>query len=315
MNVAVAGGAGFIGAHLCARLLADGDHVLCIDNLATGSRRNLQPLLAQPGFSLLEHDLTAPLTRPPRVDAICNLASPASPPDYRRLAIETLRVNAEGSRLLLEWAARDGARYLLASTSEVYGDPEVHPQPESYWGHVNPVGDRSCYDEGKRYAEALAFAYAGRHAIDVRIARIFNTYGPGMRPNDGRVVSNFIVQALSGEPLTIYGDGSQTRSFCYVHDTVDGLARLLRSPGASGAIVNIGNPDEHTIADIAARVIEAVGTGSIVYRPLPVDDPRRRCPDIARARALLGWAPVTALADGLRATVAHFRGTVHAPGA
>ena len=306
MRVAVAGGAGFLGTHLCERLLAAGDDVLCIDNFATATPRTVERLLEHPRYTFIEHDLTKTLLSPPPVDAICNLASPASPPDYRRLAIETLLVNAEGARTLLDWADRDGAHYMVTSTSEVYGDPEMHPQREEYWGHVNPVGERSCYDEGKRYGEALATAYRTERGVDVRIARLFNTYGPGMRPDDGRVISNFIVQALTGQPLTVYGNGQQTRSFCFVDDTVDGLVRLLKHPEANGAIVNIGNPDEYTIAQIADRVVELLG-GEIVMRPLPADDPRQRCPDITRARTLLGWSPSTSLEVGLSATVEHFR--------
>jgi UDP-glucuronate decarboxylase len=304
-TVLVAGGAGFIGSHLCDRLLDAGHRVIALDDLSTGHRGHLEHLLAHPRFALQVHDITAEL--PPGLGAarIYNLACPASPVHYQRTPVRTTLTSVVGAWRLLELAQRCGARFLQASTSEVYGDPQVHPQPESYWGHVNPVGPRSCYDEGKRCAEALCYAYERERGVEVRVARIFNTYGPRLRPADGRVVSNFIVQALRGEPLTVYGDGRQTRSFCYVDDTVEGLLRLMESDGS--APVNFGNPREHAVQELAELVLRLTGsTSSIERRPLPTDDPQRRRPDIAAARARLGWEPRVDLEAGLRRTIEHF---------
>jgi len=306
MRVVVAGGAGFLGAHLCARLLARGDSVVCVDDLSSGREENLTNLIDAPGFSFSRQDVSAALDVEDPVDAIVNLASPASPRDYLSRPLETLAVGSNGTRNCLELAERHGARFLLASTSEVYGDPQVHPQTEDYWGHVNPIGPRSVYDEAKRFAEALTFAYARTQGTDVAVVRIFNTYGPGLRPGDGRVVSNFLSQALREQPLTVYGDGSQTRSLCFVDDEIDGIVRLLDS-GVAGP-VNIGNPEETTVLALAERVIALTGTSSnIVFEPLPADDPVRRCPDIARARELLGWEPTVPLDEGLLRTAAWMR--------
>jgi dTDP-glucose 4,6-dehydratase len=306
MRVVVAGGAGFLGAHLCARLLARGDSVVCVDDLSSGREENLTNLIDAPGFSFSRQDVSAALDVEDPVDAIVNLASPASPRDYLSRPLETLAVGSNGTRNCLELAERHGARFLLASTSEVYGDPQVHPQTEDYWGNVNPIGPRSVYDEAKRFAEALTFAYARTRGTDVAVVRIFNTYGPGLRPGDGRVVSNFLSQALREQPLTVYGDGSQTRSLCFVDDEIDGIVRLLDS-GIAGP-VNIGNPEETTVLALAERVIALTGTSSnIVFEPLPADDPVRRCPDIARARELLGWEPTVPLDEGLLRTAAWMR--------
>ncbi|HLW45754.1 MAG TPA: UDP-glucuronic acid decarboxylase family protein, partial [Acidimicrobiales bacterium] len=305
-RVVVAGGAGFLGSHLCERLVARGDEVVCVDDLSTGSEGNLVHLEGEPRFSLVVADVSTAVPVEGSVDAVCNLASPASPPAYLERPLETLAVGSEGTRRLLELAERSGARFLLASTSEVYGDPEVNPQPESYRGNVDPVGPRSVYDEAKRFAEALTMASHRARGVDVGIARIFNTYGPRLSPGDGRVVSNFCMQALGGAPLTVYGDGTQTRSLCYVDDLVGGLVALLdaRITGP----VNIGNPDERTVAELAAKVLEVTGSSSLIeHRPLPVDDPRRRCPDITLARSELGWAPKVSLDEGLDRTVAWFR--------
>ncbi len=300
-RVAVLGGAGFLGSHLCDRLVARGDTVVCVDDFSTGRRSNVAHLGGHPGFTLVEADVSRAIPVEGPLDAVCHLASPASPPDYLARPLETLAVGSEGTRLGLELAERNGARFLLASTSEVYGDPTVHPQPESYWGNVNPVGPRSVYDEAKRFAEALTFAHHRARGADVGVVRIFNTYGPRLRPDDGRVVSNFLAQALRGEPLTVYGDGSQTRSLCYVDDEVGGLLAMLDAPVAGP--VNIGNPDEHTVLELARTVLELTGSAStIVHRPLPADDPERRRPDIALARQLLGWEPTTPLAVGLART-------------
>ncbi|MGH9540658.1 MAG: UDP-glucuronic acid decarboxylase family protein [Terriglobales bacterium] len=308
MRCVVAGGAGFVGSHLCEALVARGHKVLCIDNVLTGRLRNLDSLQGSASFQFLRQDVSFPFAVSGPVDAVLHLASPASPPDYLRFPLETLRVGAQGTERLLELAAARGARYLLASTSEVYGDPAIHPQTEEYWGYVNPNGPRSVYDEAKRFAEALSFAYRRARGVDVRVARIFNTYGPRMRADDGRVVSNFIVQALSGRPLTIYGDGGQTRSLCFVADLVDGLLRLLFLDTAPDGPINIGNPEEITILDLARLVSKICATEcSTELRPLPRDDPKRRCPDIALARRLLGWNPQVDARTGLAATVRYFR--------
>ena len=310
----VAGGAGFLGSHLCELLAAEGMRVICLDNLRTGRRENLRALEREPGFDLVEADiaealparLAAPRLRP---DLVFNLACAASPPHYQADPEHTMMTCVLGTRALLRLAEASGARFLQASTSEVYGDPEVHPQREDYWGHVNPTGPRACYDEGKRAAETLCFDYARAGRAEVRVARIFNTYGPRMRADDGRVVSNVVSQALAGDDITVYGDGSQTRSFCYVDDLVDGLARLMRLDADPRGAVNIGNPVELTVGDLVERVLRMTRSASRVVRmPLPVDDPRRRRPDIARARALLGWAPRVELEEGLRHTIAWFSG-------
>jgi len=302
----VTGGAGFLGSHLCERLLREGHEVICADNLITGSMDNVAHLLGTDGFRFLKQDVTEYLYVEGRLDYILHFASPASPVDYLRLPIQTLKVGSLGTHKALGLAKAKGARFLLASTSEVYGDPQVHPQPESYWGHVNPVGPRGVYDEAKRFAEAMTMAYHRSHGVESRIARIFNTFGPRMRPHDGRVVSNFLIQALERKPLTVYGDGSQTRSFCYVSDLVEGLFRLLLSNEVEP--VNIGNPAERTIRDLVAAVEAVLGYRlDVSYQPLPVDDPRVRRPDISRARAILGWEPKVDLETGLRETAAYFR--------
>ncbi len=309
MRVLVAGGAGFLGSHLCDALLARGDRVVCVDNYLTGRAANVAHLAGDDGFELVDVDvvdserLHGALTG--HFDAVMNLASPASPKDYFAKPIETLDVGSLGTRNLLELARRDDARFFMASTSEVYGDPLVHPQPESYWGHVNPIGERSMYDEAKRFSEALTMAYHRTHDVDVRIVRIFNTYGPRMQADDGRVVSNFIVQALRNEPLTVYGDGRQTRSFCYVSDEVRGFLALLDSDQIGP--INIGNPGEFTMLELADLVIELTGSSStIVHHDLPVDDPKQRRPDITLARELLGWQPSIQLREGLAQTIPHF---------
>ncbi|MEV0118357.1 UDP-glucuronic acid decarboxylase family protein [Streptomyces sp. NPDC050844] len=305
MRVVVTGGGGFMGSHLCEALLARGDTVWCLDNFCTGEPENVAHLRGAPRFRLRQADVTEPFDVPGPVDAVAHLASPASPPDYHRLPLETLAVGSRGTENALRLAQRHDARFLLTSTSEVYGDPEIHPQPEDYWGHVNPVGPRSVYDEAKRYAEALSMAYRRSLGVDVGIVRIFNTYGPRMRPHDGRVVSTFVRQALAGRPLTIYGDGGQTRSFCYVDDLVRGLVAMVDS-GHSGP-VNLGNPSERTVRELAELVRKITGSRSpIEYRPLPVDDPTRRRPVINRALEELGWVPRVTLEEGLRHTVAWF---------
>ncbi len=302
----VAGGAGFLGSHLCERLVARGDTVVCIDDLTTGTEENVAHLEGDERFALVVADVSELVPVEGPVDAVFHLASPASPPAYLSRPLETLAAGSEGTRRLLELARRAGARFVLASTSEVYGDPDVHPQPEGYRGNVDPVGPRSVYDEAKRFAEALTMAAHRAGGADVGIARIFNTYGPRLSPGDGRVVSNFCVQALSGEPLTVYGDGTQTRSLCYVDDQVDGLLALLAAR-VTGP-VNIGNPDERTVEELARKVLSLTGSrSSIEHGPLPADDPRRRCPDIALARRVLGWEPKVALDEGLARTVAWFR--------
>jgi UDP-glucuronate decarboxylase len=311
-RVVVTGGAGFIGSHLCRRLLALGYEVLAVDNFYSGSRGNVAELLDNPAFELLRHDVTFPLYI--ETDQIYHLACPASPIFYQRDPVQTTKTSVLGSINMLGLAKRTKARILLASTSEVYGDPEVHPQDESYWGHVNPVGIRSCYDEGKRCAETLFFDYRRQHNMSIKVARIFNTYGPRMRPDDGRVMSNFIVQALSGEPLTIYGDGTQTRSFCYIDDMVDALIKLMNSPHGITGPINLGNPSEFTMLELATEVQRTVGTmNELVYESLPSDDPTQRQPTIDKARDILGWAPTTNLRDGLDDTVRHFRENLKFP--
>jgi len=310
-KILVTGGAGFLGSHLCDRLVDEGHDVLCVDNFYTGTRDNILGLLDRPRFEFMRHDVTFPLYV--EVDEIYNLACPASPVHYQYDPVQTTKTCVHGAINMLGLAKRTGAKILQASTSEVYGDPEVHPQPETYRGNVNPIGARSCYDEGKRCAETLFFDYRRQHGTEIRVARIFNTYGPRMHPNDGRVVSNFIVQALKGEPLTIYGDGSQTRSFCYVEELVDGLIRLMNTPEGTTGPVNLGNPGEFTIRELAEKTIALTGsTSTLVERPLPEDDPQQRQPDIALARELLAWEPKIPLEDGLKETVDYFKGVVAA---
>ena len=305
-RVVVTGGAGFLGSHLCERFLERGDQVVAIDNLLTGSVANIERLFGRPGFTFVEHDVSQYVWVPGEVDAIMHFASPASPSDFERIPIQILKVGSLGTHNCLGLAKAKGARFFLASTSEVYGDPQVHPQPESYWGHVNPIGPRGVYDEAKRFAESMTMAYHRFHGVDVRIVRIFNTFGPFMRPNDGRAVSNFLVQALQSKPITIYGDGSQTRSFCYVDDEVEGFLRLLDADITGPC--NIGNPGEFTIRELADLVIEVTGSSSeIVYEPLPEDDPTQRRPDITLAREVLGWEPKVQLREGLERTAAYFR--------
>ncbi|MRG71871.1 NAD-dependent epimerase/dehydratase family protein [Alphaproteobacteria bacterium HT1-32] len=304
-KVLVTGGAGFLGSHLCARLLDDGCDVLCVDNLFTGSRDNILPLLQNPHFEFMRHDVTFPLYV--EVDEIYNLACPASPVHYQADPVQTTKTTVHGAINVLGLAKRTGAKIFQASTSEVYGDPEIHPQPESYRGNVNPIGPRACYDEGKRCAETLFFDYFRQHKLPIRVARIFNTYGPNMHPNDGRVVSNFIIQALTGEPITIYGEGNQTRSFCYVDDLIEGFVRLMTRPDNVTGPMNLGNPGEFTIRELAELVIDLTGSSSeLVFRPLPEDDPMQRCPDISFAKAELGWNPTVPLRDGLGRTIAYF---------
>jgi UDP-glucuronate decarboxylase len=304
-RVLVTGGAGFIGSHLCERLLERGDEVLCVDNFYTGTRRNVQHLLSNPLFEVMRHDVCFPLYV--EVDEIFNLACPASPVHYQFDPVQTTKVSVHGSINILGLAKRVKAKVLQASTSEVYGDPTVHPQKEGYWGNVNPIGLRSCYDEGKRCAETLFFDYRRQHRLPIKVARIFNTYGPGMHPNDGRVVSNFIIQALRNEDITVYGEGNQTRSFCYVSDLVDGLMRLMETPDHVSGPVNLGNPVEFTIRQLAETVISLTGSSSkIAYRPLPEDDPKQRCPDISLAQKLLAWAPRVQLRQGLMKTIEYF---------
>ena len=306
MRVVITGGAGFIGSHLADRFLAEGYEVIVLDDLLTGNTDNIAHLAGNPKFKFIYHDVTNYIFLEGRVDAILHFASPASPVDYSNLPIQTLKVGALGTHKALGLAKAKGARFLLASTSEVYGDPLVHPQPETYWGNVNPIGPRGVYDEAKRFAEALTMAYHRYHGVDTRIVRIFNTFGPRMRIDDGRVIPNFISQALKGQPLTVYGDGSQTRSFCYVSDLVEGIFRLLHSDEAEP--VNLGNPREMTILEFAELVNEMTGNGAgIVFEPLPENDPRRRKPDITKARRVLGWEPQVSLEDGLQRTIEYFR--------
>jgi dTDP-glucose 4,6-dehydratase len=306
VRILITGAAGFLGSHLAERFLTEGHEVIGVDNFVTGSRDNAAHLYTYDGFRLIERDISQPIFIEDDLDGVLHFASPASPVDYLELPIQTLKVGSLGTHNALGLAKEKGARFLLASTSEVYGDPQVHPQPETYWGHVNPIGFRGCYDEAKRFAEAITMAYHRHHGLETRIVRIFNTYGPRMRPGDGRVVSNFIVQALRGDPLTIYGDGSQTRSFCYVEDEVDGIFRLFHSDRAEP--VNIGNPNEFTIRELADVVLEETGSASeIVSMPLPSDDPKVRQPDITIARDLLGWEPKVQLREGIHRTMPYFR--------
>lgn len=310
-RILVTGGAGFLGSHLCEQLLALGHDVLCADNFFTGTRRNVEHLLSDPHFELISHDVIQPLDV--EVDRIYTLACPASPVHYQRDPVYTTKTIVLGAFNMLDLAKRQGARILQASTSEVYGDPGVHPQPENYWGNVNPVGVRSCYDEGKRCAETLFFDYHRQHGVDIRVARIFNTYGPRMHPEDGRVVPNFVVQALRGNPITIYGNGLQTRSFCFVDDLVEGLGRFMEAnPGGPGP-VNIGNPAEVTVRDLAQLIIDLTGSSSkLVFAPLPPDDPTQRRPDVSAAAQMFGWQPGVQLRDGLRKTIAYFDGLLSA---
>lgn len=305
-RILVTGGAGFLGSHLCERLLGSGAEVLCVDNFFTGTRANVANLLGHPNFELMRHDVTFPLYV--EVDQIFNLACPASPIHYQHDPVQTTKTSVHGAINMLGLAKRVGAKILQASTSEVYGDPEVHPQPESYWGRVNPIGIRSCYDEGKRCAETLFFDYRRQHNLPIKVARIFNTYGPRMHPNDGRVVSNFIVQALRGENLTVYGEGTQTRSFCYVDDLVEGLIRLMETADDFTGPVNLGNPVEFTMLELAEQVISLTGSkSSIVFKDLPGDDPKQRQPDIGLARSVLKWEPSVPLRDGLSRTIDYFK--------
>jgi len=311
-RILVTGGAGFLGTHLCRRLLGQGHEVLCVDNFSTGTRRNIEEFLDDPMFELLRHNVTFPLFV--EVDEIYNLACPASPVHYQFDPVQTTKTSVSGAINMLGLAKRLKVRILQASTSEVYGDPIVHPQPEDYWGNVNPIGSRSCYDEGKRCAETLFFDYHRQHRLEIKVARIFNTYGPRMHPNDGRVVSNFIVQALMGMPITIYGDGSQTRSFCFADDTVEGFIRLMNAPRSVTGPVNIGNPGEFTMLELARMTIDATGSKSkLVFMPLPRDDPRQRRPDISLMERELGWRPRVPLREGLARTIAHFEATLSSP--
>lgn len=305
-RVLVTGGAGFLGSHLCDRLIKDGMDVLCVDNFFTGTKQNVSHLLGNSNFELLRHDVTFPLYV--EVDEIYNLACPASPVHYQYDPVQTTKTSVHGAINMLGLAKRLKARILQASTSEVYGDPEIHPQPENYWGRVNPIGPRSCYDEGKRCAETLFFDYHRQHNLDIKVIRIFNTYGPRMHPNDGRVVSNFIVQAIKGEDITIYGDGQQTRSFCYVDDMMEGFVRMMKSERGFTGPVNLGNPAEFTMLELAEKILKLVGSKSrLVFHPLPTDDPRQRKPDISLAEKKLSWSPHVNLEDGLKETVQYFR--------
>lgn len=314
MTILVTGGAGFLGSHLCDRLIADGQHVLCLDNFSTGSRHNVGHLLGHPRFELWRHDVIDRLPLKDGIAQIYNLACPASPIHYQRDPVKTTMTCVYGTVNVLDYAQRHECRILQASTSEVYGDPAVHPQPESYTGNVNPIGPRACYDEGKRCAETLFFDYHRQYGVEIKVARIFNTYGPRMHPNDGRVVSNFIVQALKGEPITIYGDGQQTRSFCYVDDLIDGFVRLMNSPAEITGPINLGNPGEFTVRELADIVIEMTGSRSrLVFMPLPADDPKQRQPDIFRAGYELDWGPKASLSDGLANTIAYFDSLLSQP--
>ncbi len=306
MRILITGGAGFIGAHLCERFIEEGHEDVCVDNFITGTEANIRPLLQGTSFTLIRHDISLPLEVAEPLDYVLHFASPASPPDYLKYPIPTMKVGSLGTHNALGIAKAKRAKFLLASTSEVYGDPQVNPQPESYWGHVNPVGPRGVYDEAKRFAEALTMAYHREHQVDTRIARIFNTYGPRLRKEDGRAIPNFITQALLGQPITLYGDGSQTRSFCYISDLVDGLHRLMESDLHDP--VNLGNPAEMTLLDLAKTILRVTGSSSpMEFKPLPVDDPKVRCPDISQARRKLGWEPRVGLEEGLTKTLASFR--------
>lgn len=305
-KILVTGGAGFLGSHLCDRLIAQGQDVLCVDNFFTGSKSNIKHLLGKPNFELMRHDVTFPLYV--EVDRIFNLACPASPVHYQHDPVQTTKTSVHGAINMLGLAKRVKAKILQASTSEVYGDPEIHPQPESYWGRVNPIGIRSCYDEGKRCAETLFFDYWRQHALQIKVVRIFNTYGPRMHPNDGRVVSNFIVQALKGEPITIYGDGKQTRSFCYVDDLIEAMLRMMDTGDDFPGPVNIGNPGEFTMVELAEAVLRLTDSKSrLVFHPLPSDDPKQRQPDISLAKSRLDWEPKVSLEDGLKETIGYFK--------
>jgi UDP-glucuronate decarboxylase len=307
-RILVTGGAGFLGSHLCTKLLEQGHEVLCLDNFFTGAKGNILPLMKNPYFEVIRHDVTVPIHL--EVDQVYNLACPASPVHYQRDPVETIRTCVHGAINMLNLARRAKARILCASTSEVYGDPSIHPQTEDYWGHVNPLGIRSCYDEGKRCAESLFFNYHREYGTDIRVVRIFNTYGPCMHPNDGRVVSNFIVQALRGEDITIFGEGAQTRSFCFVDDLIRGLIAFMGQEQSTGPM-NLGNPVESTIRELAEAILRLTDSRSkLVFQPLPEDDPRQRCPDITKAKALLGWQPQVPLDEGLKATIAYFRRTL-----
>ncbi len=310
-RILVTAGAGFIGSHLCDRFVSEGHDVLCVDNYFTGSKRNIEHLLERSNFELLRRDIRDPMHA--EVDEIYNLACPASPVHYQQDPVRTIETSVLGAINMLRLAREVGATMLQASTSEVYGDPEVHPQPESYWGHVNPIGARSCYDEGKRCAETLCFDHHRQNGTDIKVARIFNTYGPRLSAGDGRVVSNFIVSALRDQPITVYGDGNQSRSFCYVDDMVEGLVRLMRSPRGVTGPINLGNPEEYSVNQLARLVVDMTGSRSkIVSRPLPPDDPHRRRPDITRADEVIGWRPTTSVREGLSKTIGHFRATIAA---
>jgi UDP-glucuronate decarboxylase len=312
-RIVVTGGSGFLGSHLCDRLLAQGAEVICIDNFFTGARRNIEHLIGEKRFELIRHDVTFPIYL--EVDQIYNLACPASPIHYQHDPVQTTKTSVHGAINMLGLAKRVRAKILQASTSEVYGDPTVHPQAENYWGHVNPIGPRSCYDEGKRCAETLFFDYWRQHKLRIKIARIFNTYGPRMHPHDGRVVSNFIIQALLGREITIYGDGSQTRSFCYVDDLIEGLVRLMESGDEVIGPINIGNPVEFSMVQLAKAVLDLTGSKSrIAHKPLPLDDPKQRQPDIAKAQSVLGWKPATPLKEGLKKTIGYFEALLREPG-
>ena len=308
-RVLVTGGAGFLGSHLCAKLVTEGYDVICVDNLFTGSKRNIESLLDHHNFEFIRHDVTFPLYL--EVDQIYNLACPASPVQYQHDPVQTTKTSVHGAINLLGLAKRTGARIFQASTSEVYGDPEIHPQTEDYWGRVNPIGVRSCYDEGKRCAETLFFDYHRQHGLEIKVARIFNTYGPNMHPHDGRVVSNFIVQALLGEPITFYGTGEQTRSFCFVDDLIDGFVRFMDSESSVTGPINFGNPSEFSMLELASLIIEMTNSTSIIeYRPLPFDDPAKRRPDITKAKSLLDWEPRISVRQGLESTIAYFEDIV-----
>ena len=310
-KILVTGGAGFLGSHLCTRLLNEGNEVICVDNFYTGTKRNIRSLLDNPDFEFIRHDITFPLYI--EVDEIFNMACPASPIHYQHDPVQTTKTSVHGSINMLGLAKRTGAKIFQASTSEVYGDPKVHPQTEDYWGHVNPIGFRSCYDEGKRCAETLFFDYRRQHNMNIKVARIFNTYGPNMHPNDGRVVSNFIIQALQNKPITIYGDGSQTRSFCYVDDLIEAISRTMNTPDDFTGPVNIGNPVEFTIKELAEKIIELTRSTSILeFLPLPEDDPVQRQPNITLAKKVLGWEPEIKLEEGLEKTIAYFQDLMNA---